>query len=477
MAFNGSGVFVRLYNWVNDRNNGIDILASRMDGEMDGFATGLTDCVTKDGQSTPTNDIPFGGFRLKNVGNATASTDAVTAAQIQSNGLTYYADTGAADVYVITPAPVLSAYVAGQSWKVKIANTNLTITPTLNVNSLGAKNIKASNGSSSIAIGDLVVGAVVTFIYDGTNMQMAGIPTGIVPITRGGFGRSTIGTANQIPQVNGTADGFVYTYAMNQGLQTVDSPTFVTLTTTQSNAGKVLVNNASGTCNTGDVNITGNFRTNGTILSAGTAAMTAMTITGAGTWTAPSDTTSATVFKFTVTGGGGGGGGAAAGNVGAVGGGAGATAIYVVSGLTANTAYTTAVGAAGAAGSATPGAGGTGGNSSIILGATTVTGAGGTGGTAAGGSSVIGVAGGTATNGTINISGGCSSGTPQNSTNSGGSEGGSSYWGGGGGGGKSGSGGDAALAYGSGGGGAGGAAGATGGIGRQGVIIIERLSG
>lgn len=53
-----------------------------------------------------------------------------------------------------------------------------------------------------------------------------------VGVTQGGFGRNTIGTANQIPQVNGTADGFVYTYAMNQSLQTVDSPTFAALTLT-----------------------------------------------------------------------------------------------------------------------------------------------------------------------------------------------------------------------------------------------------
>ena len=64
MAFNGSGVFNRIYNWVNDRNNSIKILASRMDTEMDGFATGLSTCLTRDGQSTPTTNIPLGGFKL-----------------------------------------------------------------------------------------------------------------------------------------------------------------------------------------------------------------------------------------------------------------------------------------------------------------------------------------------------------------------------------------------------------------------------
>ena len=73
MAFNGSGVFVRLYNWVSDRNAAIKIRADRMDGEMDGFATGLSNCITKDGQTTVSADIPFNNKRLTGVADATAN--------------------------------------------------------------------------------------------------------------------------------------------------------------------------------------------------------------------------------------------------------------------------------------------------------------------------------------------------------------------------------------------------------------------
>jgi hypothetical protein len=59
MAFNGSGTFVRLYNWVNDKANSIKITASRMDAEMDGMATGLSTCITKDGQTVTTARVPF----------------------------------------------------------------------------------------------------------------------------------------------------------------------------------------------------------------------------------------------------------------------------------------------------------------------------------------------------------------------------------------------------------------------------------
>ncbi|MBO6507986.1 MAG: hypothetical protein JJ979_05805, partial [Roseibium sp.] len=45
MPFNVSGVFQRLFNWRNDRDAGIKILAERMDQELDGIADGLNDIV------------------------------------------------------------------------------------------------------------------------------------------------------------------------------------------------------------------------------------------------------------------------------------------------------------------------------------------------------------------------------------------------------------------------------------------------
>lgn len=45
MPFNVSGVFQRLFNWRNDRDAGIKILAERMDQELDGIADGLNDVV------------------------------------------------------------------------------------------------------------------------------------------------------------------------------------------------------------------------------------------------------------------------------------------------------------------------------------------------------------------------------------------------------------------------------------------------
>lgn len=77
-SFNGSGVFVRSYSWVQDAANGLDILANRMDTEDNGFAGGLTNCVTRDGQSPPTANLPMGNFRITGLADPSLAQDAAT---------------------------------------------------------------------------------------------------------------------------------------------------------------------------------------------------------------------------------------------------------------------------------------------------------------------------------------------------------------------------------------------------------------
>jgi hypothetical protein len=82
MPWNGSGLFTRPYDWTTDRDAGIKILSERMDTEMDGFATGLTACLTRNGETIPTANLPMGGFKH------TGAADANGAGQYMTYGQT-----------------------------------------------------------------------------------------------------------------------------------------------------------------------------------------------------------------------------------------------------------------------------------------------------------------------------------------------------------------------------------------------------
>ena len=85
MAYNGSGVFTRLYSWVDDRDNGVKIRADRFDAELDGIATALSTAILKDGTQTITADIPFSGNKITGLGDPTSAQDAATKTYVDTN--------------------------------------------------------------------------------------------------------------------------------------------------------------------------------------------------------------------------------------------------------------------------------------------------------------------------------------------------------------------------------------------------------
>jgi len=166
MAFNGSGVFSVLKTLVA----GNTITAAEHNAEWANIKGGLELARLRDGQNNPSADLPMSTFRHTGVNDATARTNYASAADVQDSQLTYVADTGAADAYAITLAPAITAYAAGQQFTFKAVNAN-TGASTLNVNSLGAKNI-LKNNDVALASGDIEASQIVTVVYDGTSFQM-----------------------------------------------------------------------------------------------------------------------------------------------------------------------------------------------------------------------------------------------------------------------------------------------------------------
>lgn len=83
-------------------------------------------------------------------------------------------DSGAVNAAAITlfPAPASWAAIEGAPIRFLIEFTNTTTAVTLNVNGLGAKTLKNTDGSAMV-IGQLTAGGLVEGFYDGTNVQVA----------------------------------------------------------------------------------------------------------------------------------------------------------------------------------------------------------------------------------------------------------------------------------------------------------------
>ena len=84
--------------------------------------------------------------------------------------LNHATDTGAANAYAIAPVPPITAYVTGQVVTLKPTHANTTAS-TINVNSLGTKNIKLLDGTDPVANNLLTAGTYIV-IYDGTNFVL-----------------------------------------------------------------------------------------------------------------------------------------------------------------------------------------------------------------------------------------------------------------------------------------------------------------
>ena len=90
--------------------------------------------------------------------------------------INFAVDTGTADAYIVSLPHNPSTYTDGLLVEVRITNTNLTTTSTINANSIGVANIKRFDGTA-IAIGDLVAGAVVQMRYNlaSTEFRIVGV--------------------------------------------------------------------------------------------------------------------------------------------------------------------------------------------------------------------------------------------------------------------------------------------------------------
>jgi hypothetical protein len=139
----------------------------------------MTASLAYDGQTTPVANLPMGGYIHTNVGNALARTSYPSAGQVQDGTLAYLTGISGTDTITATAPLSMTSYATGQTFRFIAAGANTTTSVTLNINGIGAKNI-TKNGTTALAIGDIVSGSIVEVVYDGTEFQYSNASTSLL---------------------------------------------------------------------------------------------------------------------------------------------------------------------------------------------------------------------------------------------------------------------------------------------------------
>ena len=183
MAYNGSGAFT-IDTAGNPVSSGTTIDPAVHNATNTEIATGLTTAITKDGQTTITQNIPFNNKKITGLGAGTARTDGASLATIQDGTGVYVATVGGtADVITLTPSPAITAYAAGQTFRFIASGANTT-NVTVDISGFGPKAI-TKNGTAALVAGDIPSGMMVEITYDGTRFILGTIGLAYLPITGG----------------------------------------------------------------------------------------------------------------------------------------------------------------------------------------------------------------------------------------------------------------------------------------------------
>jgi len=168
MARNGAGT----YNLPsgNPVVTGSTISSAWANSTLNDMATALTQSISSDGQTTPTGNLPMGGYNHTNVADATVRASYASAGQVQDSAFTFLTSPSGTNTMTAAASLGMSAYVTGQRFFFVSPSTN-TSACTLNINAIGAKAI-TKQGTTALVAGDIVSGAVIQVVYDGTEFQL-----------------------------------------------------------------------------------------------------------------------------------------------------------------------------------------------------------------------------------------------------------------------------------------------------------------
>jgi len=199
MSFNGSGVFSIINTFVYDTV----ISETAVNANFSDIATGLSTCITKDGQTTVTANIPMASNRFTGLSDGSAAGDSTALHQIQDqDGIWCGTAGGTINALTITPSPAITAYSAGQVFTFKAGASPSDSAVTIAVS--GLTTVAAElNGAAFSASVVIEADKYYSALYDGTALQLTRLssPSGQADVitTRGDLIRgSSAGVAERL---------------------------------------------------------------------------------------------------------------------------------------------------------------------------------------------------------------------------------------------------------------------------------------
>ena len=177
--WNGSGGFTRdngaftgAETWKRTANAGHNVRSDQQDAHDQDLAQGLENCLARDGQNSPTADLPMNAKKHTSVAGGTARDHYATLGQVQDGTAGWIpraSVSGSRDAITLTPVPPITAYAEGQRFTFGVKHDN-TGAVAIDVSGRGAKNLRMR--TRDCIGGDLFSGDRVTVLYDGAQFRL-----------------------------------------------------------------------------------------------------------------------------------------------------------------------------------------------------------------------------------------------------------------------------------------------------------------
>lgn len=167
MARSGGVMSIPYPNFVN----GTTADADQVDANNTDIVNELTNSIASDGQSTVTANIPMSTYKFTGLGSGSAATDSANLGQVQAQAYVWGGTAGGtADALTLTVTPAITAYAAGQTFRLISSSSANTGAATIAVSGLTTKALQ--NNGAALAAGDIAASKMYQIVYDGTAFQI-----------------------------------------------------------------------------------------------------------------------------------------------------------------------------------------------------------------------------------------------------------------------------------------------------------------